>query len=59
MLDGSDAEYVMGYDGQVYLEGLTGAHAVTVDLGSGQCRAEIAYAPSGDNFTTIDPVACQ
>lgn len=59
VLEGSEAEYVMGYDGQIYLEGLTGAHALTVTLDSGQCRAEITYTPSGDNFTTLDPVICQ
>ncbi len=59
VLDGSEAEYVMGYDGQVYLEGLTGAHTVTVTLDGGQCRAEISYAPSDDNFTTLDPVICK
>ncbi|MFO1173325.1 MAG: fimbria/pilus outer membrane usher protein [Hyphomicrobiaceae bacterium] len=59
VLEGSDADYVMGYDGQVYLEGLTGAHTLTVDLGEGQCHAELTYASSGDNFTTLDPVTCQ
>ena len=59
VLEGSEAEYVMGYDGQVYLEGLTGAHVLTVTLEGGQCRAELAYAPSDDNFTTLDPVICK
>lgn len=59
VLEGSEAEYVMGYDGQVYLEGLTGAHALAVSLDGGQCHAELTYAPSEDNFTTIDPVVCR
>jgi outer membrane usher protein len=59
VVEGSEAEYVAGYDGQVYLEGLTGSHTLTVTLDDSQCRAELTYAPSDDNFTTIDPVICQ
>jgi outer membrane usher protein len=59
VLQGSDAEYVVGYDGQVYLEGLTGAHSLSIALEGGSCRAELTYEPSDDTFTTIDPVICQ
>ncbi|MEZ5926573.1 MAG: fimbria/pilus outer membrane usher protein [Hyphomicrobiaceae bacterium] len=59
VLDGSDADYVAGYDGQVYLEGLTGEHRLAVSLDGSQCHASFTYAPSEDNFTTIDPVICR
>jgi outer membrane usher protein len=51
--------FVVGYDGRAFLEGLESNNIATVELASGECRAEFAYAPQGDSQVSIGPVVCQ
>jgi outer membrane usher protein len=51
--------FVVGYDGRAFLEGLEANNIATVELVSGECRAEFAYAPQGDNQVSIGPVVCR
>ncbi|MGA9726976.1 MAG: fimbria/pilus outer membrane usher protein [Methylocella sp.] len=51
--------FVVGYDGRAFLEGLEANNIAIVELASGECRAEFAYAPQGDSQVSIGPVVCQ
>ncbi len=51
--------FVVGYDGRAFLEGLEANNIATVELATGECRAEFAYAPQGDSQVSIGPVACR
>ncbi len=58
---GQDEPFLVGYDGQVYLEGLkAGAeNAVTVDLGDGRsCMARFRFTPKPGEMVFIGPVPC-
>jgi len=57
-IDGKDGEFVVGYDGQAYLSGLSGQNHVTLEFADGSCRASFAYAPAKGQ-TVIDEVLCQ
>ena len=59
VLEGSEAEYTARLRRTGLSRGLTGAHSLVVELDNGQCHAELTYAPSDDNFTTLDPVICK
>lgn len=51
--------FFVGYDGRAFIEGLEASNIAIVDLESGQCRAEFAYAPQGDGQVSIGPVVCK
>jgi outer membrane usher protein len=51
--------FVVGYDGRAFLEGLEATNIATVELATGECRAEFAYAPQGDSQVSIGPVVCK
>jgi outer membrane usher protein len=51
--------FVVGYDGRAFLEGLEANNIATVELATGECRAEFAYAPQGDSQVSIGPVICK
>ncbi|MGH6812413.1 MAG: fimbria/pilus outer membrane usher protein [Methylocella sp.] len=51
--------FVVGYDGRAFIEGLKANNTAIVELASGECRAEFAYAPQGDSQVSIGPVVCQ
>ena len=52
-------EFVVGYDGAAYLEGLKPSNRITVATAGGTCAAQFDFAPSGGPQTVIDPVICQ
>ncbi len=59
-LQGGDQSFVVGYDGQAYLQGLAAHNAVTVDLPDGaSCQAEFDYIPRPGEQVTIKGVVCQ
>jgi outer membrane usher protein len=58
LLDGQSDSFVVGYDGEVYLTGLTAQNSITVKAGGNQCRASFPYAPDNQTVTTIGPVQC-
>jgi outer membrane usher protein len=46
-LEGGKEEFVVGYDGQAYLTGLSASNTIVVDRKNGQsCRATFAYEPA-------------
>ena len=45
--------------GARFLEGLEANNIAIVELASGECRAEFAYAPQGDGQVSIGPVICK
>jgi len=50
---------VMGYDGEVYLQGLNAHNQIMVDLGpQGSCHAQFDYDAKGAVQPTIGPVNC-
>ncbi|MCA3574173.1 MAG: fimbria/pilus outer membrane usher protein, partial [Aestuariivirga sp.] len=58
-LNGGDAEIFVGYDGQLWLEGLEASNTLTVESGNGVCTASFAYASAPGNQVIIDPVECK
>ncbi|MFN4142413.1 fimbria/pilus outer membrane usher protein [Aestuariivirga sp.] len=58
-LNGSDAESHVGYDGQLWLEGLAAENTITVQNGGTTCTASFSYAPDPGNQVIIDPVECK
>ncbi|HSW12640.1 MAG TPA: fimbria/pilus outer membrane usher protein [Solimonas sp.] len=57
---GGVAAQMVGYDGQVYLEGLTPANRISVILPEGRvCEAEFAYPPQAGGIAVIGPVPCR
>jgi len=57
-LEGGD-ETVVGYDGQVYVRGLSERNVLTVDLGkAGRCTARFAYDRAGPAQPQLGPVPC-
>jgi outer membrane usher protein len=51
--------FVVGYDGRAFIEGLDANNIAIVELASGECRAEFAYAPQGNAQVSIGPVVCK
>jgi outer membrane usher protein len=58
-LEGGEAPFVIGYDGQAYMTGLKAQNVVTVTLAEGTCRAEFGYAKATDGQSRIDDVVCK
>jgi outer membrane usher protein len=58
-LDGSNDDFVVGYDGRAYVKELKGANTVTVTFEKGGCHAAFDYAASQDSQVVIGPIPCQ
>ncbi len=59
-IDGSDATFVVGYDGEAFIEGLSRNNNVTVEFVNGQtCHAAFAYSPQPGTQVAIRNVVCQ
>jgi outer membrane usher protein len=54
----SGQKFIIGYDGQAYIRGLSASNSVTIDLGSRDCKAQFDYARQGDKQVLIDNVVC-
>ena len=55
----SAAEFVVGYDGEAYITGLTTANDVTIDLADGtQCRAAFGFEKRPGEQQLISGVSC-
>ena len=59
LVAGIETPFIMGYDGQVFLEGIAAKNNVTVKTGTAECKASFAYKPDPANIATIGPVTCQ
>jgi outer membrane usher protein len=57
-LAGSGEPFVMGYDGQVYLTGLSAENEVTVKASDKECHARFSYAADASSQAFIGPVKC-
>lgn len=58
--DGSSESFVVGYDGQAYLTGLTGRLEVTVQLPSGgTCLADIDLKTAGNSGGSVTDATCR
>ncbi|HEY6258130.1 MAG TPA: fimbria/pilus outer membrane usher protein [Xanthobacteraceae bacterium] len=57
-LDGTDADFVVGYDGRAFVKELKDANAVTVSLEKGECHASFDYAAVADRQVVIGPLSC-
>jgi outer membrane usher protein len=58
-LRGSATEFIVGYDGEVWIEGLRARNEITVTTSAGQCSAEFAYAEIPGEQVYIDGVECR
>ncbi len=51
--------FIVGYDGEAYIEGLSATNSVRIDTGNGVCNASFRLANSNEIFSQIGPVVCQ
>ena len=58
-LKGSKETWLVGYDGQAYLEGLGKINTVTIDTGEATCTATFRYARKDGEQEFIGPVTCR
>jgi len=58
-LHGSQTSFFVGYDGEVWLEGLGARNRITVQLDDGECRADFAYTAQSGTQVYIDEVECR
>ncbi|MCP1732981.1 MULTISPECIES: fimbria/pilus outer membrane usher protein [Bradyrhizobium] len=59
-LESGKQTFVIGYDGQGYISGLTDQNVATIDLPDGSsCRAAFGYAPKPGEQVAIKDVICQ
>ncbi len=56
---GNNNEFVIGYDGRSFLEGLSAKNTVSIITGKGECRAEFDFSASQDTQVEIGPVVCR
>jgi outer membrane usher protein len=52
-------EFIVGYDGQAYIKGLSAANEATIDLANGQCHASFAFAPRPGEQVQVQQVECR
>ncbi|CAN7687763.1 fimbria/pilus outer membrane usher protein [Rhizobium rhizogenes] len=58
-LQGTNEEFVIGYDGQAYIRGLGARNAIDIPLQDGNtCHAEFPYTPQPGKQVVIDDVKC-
>lgn len=55
----SGHDFVIGYDGRAYIEGLDAKNIAIVHLPEGQCQVEFAYAPQYNTQVLIGPTVCR
>lgn len=58
-LHGSQASFFIGYDGEVWIEGLGARNQITVQLDDGTCRAEFVYTAQSGTQVYINEVECR
>ncbi|MCF6321385.1 MAG: fimbria/pilus outer membrane usher protein [Rhizobiaceae bacterium] len=59
LLAGSGSEFVVGYDGRTYLEGLSTNNTVTIQRDGKECVGNFDFSPIDDQQVEIGPVICQ
>ncbi|MCP4184193.1 MAG: fimbrial biogenesis outer membrane usher protein [Hyphomicrobiales bacterium] len=58
-LNGGDSEFIIGYDGRTYIEGLSGKNEASINTTDGECSAKFDYVAQTDVQVEIGPVVCQ
>lgn len=58
-LDGAGESFVVGYDGEAYLRGLSASNVVSVDAAGKACSARFEYKPDSMVQGRIEGVICQ
>jgi outer membrane usher protein len=59
-LDDSGKSFIIGYDGEAYIQGLSPQNRVSITLADGSvCRASFAFTPTPDGQTQIPGVVCR
>ena len=58
-LNGSDDEFIVGYDGVVWLEGVKRNNTVKVRYQGQSCTARFVYQKTAAMQDMIDPVTCK
>jgi len=52
-------EFVVGYDGQAYIKGLSPANEAEIEFTGGKCRASFPFAPIAGQQVQITRVECR
>ena len=58
-LNGGKEPFIVGYDGRVYVTGLSAANRLSIDLGTHDCTADFAFRPQPGVQTLIRDVVCR
>lgn len=58
-LDGSDEVFVVGHEGQTYIQGLQAVNALTVDNAGATCTVHFTFEATGEIQPTLGPETCQ
>jgi len=58
-LHGSQASFFVGYDGEVWIEGLGARNRITVQRADAECHADFAYTAQSGTQVYIDEVVCR
>ncbi len=53
------AEFVVGYDGQAFLDDLKSTNSATIGLAGGPCRIAFDFAPTTGEQTRVGPLVCR
>ncbi|NNU82033.1 fimbrial biogenesis outer membrane usher protein [Halovulum dunhuangense] len=58
-LEGGDDEFIVGFDGETWIEGLGATNRIVVTTPQGPCTAEFAFAPRVGEQVVIEDVECR
>jgi outer membrane usher protein len=58
-LDGSEEIFVVGYEGQTFVQGLSAVNTLIVNNGGATCAARFSFMADGSLQPTIGPEICQ
>ncbi|RUY08990.1 fimbrial biogenesis outer membrane usher protein, partial [Mesorhizobium sp. M7A.F.Ca.US.005.03.2.1] len=59
-MEAGSEEFVIGYDGEAYIRGLSAQNTVVIDrLDGTSCKADFFYTPAPGQQVAIKDVACR
>jgi outer membrane usher protein len=53
------APFIVGYDGQAFIKGLSRDNEVLIEIGEDTCNAQFGFKPVTGQQVHIGPVACR
>jgi len=59
VLNGAPSEFLVGYDGVAYLEGLQARNTLEVGAPNFRCAVQFDYTDPGDTVLQIGPLRCE